>query len=84
MHNPFSHSHCSTAYGAKLRQVEAERGVGNDIATLGCGAYTAPQVAMYVHDLVPLFDPAVLAPIEPIPVTHGRFIDVAVRPAAAI
>ena len=69
---------------AKLRQIEAERGVGHDIATLGRSTYTAPQVAMYVHDLVSLFDPAVLAPKEAIPVAHRRFIDVAIRPAAGI
>lgn len=39
---------------------------------------------MYVHDLVSLFDPAILAPMEAIPVTHSRFIDVAIRPAARI
>ena len=39
---------------------------------------------MYVHDLVSLFDPAVFAPIEAIPVAHRRFIDVANRPAAGI
>jgi hypothetical protein len=39
---------------------------------------------MYVHDLVALFDPAVLAPIEAIPVAHRRFIDIAIRPAAGI
>src|SRR5215831_2645521 len=39
---------------------------------------------MYVHDLVSLFDPAVLTFIEAIPITHSRFIDVAIRPAARI
>jgi hypothetical protein len=39
---------------------------------------------MYVHDLVSLFDPAELAPIEAIPIAHRRFIDVAIRPAAGI
>src|SRR6267154_3315195 len=39
---------------------------------------------MYVHDLVSLFDPAGLVSIETIPVTHRRFIDVAIRPAARI
>ena len=39
---------------------------------------------MYVHDLVSLFDPAGLASIEAIPVTHRRLIDVAIRPAAGI
>src|SRR5262249_11752426 len=62
----------------KLRQIEAERGVCHDIATSGRSTCTAPQVATYVHELVPLFDPAVLAPVEAIPVAHCRFIDVAI------
>ena len=67
-----------------LREIEAERGVGHDITTLGCSTYSAPQVAMYVHDLVSLFEPAVLAPKEAIPVAYGSSINVAIRPAAGI
>ena len=39
---------------------------------------------MYVHDLVSLFNPAVLASIEAIPVAQCRFIDVAIRATAGI
>ena len=39
---------------------------------------------MYVHDLVPLLDPAIFASIEAIPVAHRRFVDVAIRPATGI
>jgi hypothetical protein len=39
---------------------------------------------MYVHDLVSLLDPAVLASIGPIPVADRRFVNVAIRPAADI
>jgi len=38
---------------------------------------------MYLQDLVSLFDPAELALIEAIPVTHRRFIDVAIAPLRA-
>ena len=69
---------------AKLRQIEAERRVGHDIVTLGRRTYTAPKVAMYVHDLISLFDPAEFALKEAIPVTRRRFIDVAIRPTAGI
>lgn len=79
MSPPAAHSHL-----AKLRQIEAEGRVGHDIATLGRRTNTAPQVAMYVNDLVSLFEPPVLASEEAIPVTHRRFVDVAIRPAASI
>src|SRR5215469_2933284 len=39
---------------------------------------------MHVHDLVSLFDPAVLASIDSIPVAHRRVIDVAIGPVAGI
>jgi hypothetical protein len=39
---------------------------------------------MHVHDLVSLFNPAEIAPIEAIPITHRRFIDVAIGPDARI
>src|SRR5262245_65535246 len=67
-----------------LGQIETERGVGHDIAALWSVTYPAPQIAVHIHDLISLFDPAGVAPIEAIPVPCGRFIDVAVRSAAAI
>jgi len=39
---------------------------------------------MHVQDLISLLDPAVLASIEAIPVTHGSFIDVAIGAVAGI
>src|SRR5215469_18824819 len=68
----------------KLGQIKPKRCVGDEITTLGRFANAAPQAAMYVRDLISLFDPAVLTLIEAIPVTHGGFINVAVRPAAGI
>ena len=65
-------------------QVEAERGVDRKIATAGRCSDTAPQIAMDVHDLVSLFDPAVLTLMEAIPVTHRGVVDVAIGPAAGI
>src|SRR5262249_34908535 len=74
--------HSSSAL--KLGQIEAQRGVGHDVATLRRSANTAPQAAMYVHNLVSLLDPAELALIEAIPITRGRFIDVAIGTVARI
>ena len=68
----------------KLGQIEAERREYNDVATLGRSTYAAPQVAMHVHELISLFDAAVLASKEAIPVAHCRFIDVAICPATGI
>jgi hypothetical protein len=39
---------------------------------------------MHVQDLISVLDPAVLAPIEEIPVTYGSFIDVAIGAVASI
>ena len=68
----------------ELGQIKPKRCVGDEITTLGRFANPAPQAAMYIRDLISLLDPAVLASIEAIPVTHGRFINVADRPAAGI
>jgi hypothetical protein len=68
----------------KLGQIKAERGVGHDIAASRRSTYAAPKIAMHVQDLISLLDPAVLAPIEAIPVTYGSFIDVAIGAVASI
>jgi len=39
---------------------------------------------MYVNDLIALFDPAVLASMEAIPVARCHFIDVAIGTTGAI
>ncbi len=61
---------CETECSSHVDTAERRVPVDNQVAALRCSANTAPQIAMYVHDLVPPFDPAVLTPKQPIPVTH--------------
>jgi hypothetical protein len=74
----------STPQPTKLGQIEAQRGVRDDIAALRRVAQTTPQISMHVQDLISLLDPAVLATIKAIPVAYGSFIDVAIGTVAII